>query len=166
MLMSESRSRRLELMFDVYDTDGSGTIEREDFVLRAQRRVSESGFEPGSMQARRLTNSYLAFFEGLVACCDLNGNGQVVRDEWVAVWDEMSRTVQEFEQLPVWGIALADAIWGFLAAGEDTVARTRLEAGHREPPFHALLDFFGERAALERVDFEAWWMQYLFADEV
>ena len=113
-----------------------------------------------------MTNSYLAFFEGLLACCDLNGNGQVVRDEWVAVWDELSRTVQAFGELPVWVVALADAIWAFLAAGEDTVVRARLEADNREPPFHALLDFFGERAALERADFETWWMRYLFADAV
>ncbi|MFT5686335.1 MAG: hypothetical protein ACI8RZ_007291 [Myxococcota bacterium] len=166
MIMSESRTRRLGLMFDIYDTDGSGAIERGDFALRAQRRVSEAGFEAGSIEARRLTNSYLAFYDGLAGSCDLNGNGQIVKDEWVAVWDELSRIVQTFEELPVWVVALADAIWTFLTAGEDTAERARLEAGHREPPFHALLQFFGERTALERADFEAWWMRYLFADEV
>ena len=165
MLMSESRIKRLG-MFDIYDTDGSGTIEREDFALRAARRVEEAGFAAGSIDARRMTTSYLAFYEGLAASCDLNGNGQVVRDEWIAVWDELSRIVQGFEELPAWVVALADAIWTFLAAGEDTAARARLEAGRREPPFHALLDFFGERTTLERADFEAWWMRYLFADEV
>ena len=164
MLMSESRARRLGLMFDIYDTDGSGTIEREDFVLRAARRVGEAGFAEGTIEARRLTTSYLAFFEGLSASCDLNGNGQIVRDEWVAVWDELSRTTDSFADLPAWVVALADAIWTFLAAGADTAARARLEAGNREPPFHALLEVFGERSALERGDFETWWMRYLFAD--
>ena len=166
MLMSESRVKRIGLMFDIYDTDGSGRIEREDFALRAGRRVGEAGFAADSTEARRMTNSYLAFFDGLQARCDLNGNGQVVRDEWIAVWDELSRTVQSFEELPVWVIALADAIWAFLEAGEGTAARARLEADHKEPPFHALLEFFGERTTLNRADFEVWWMRYLFADEV
>jgi hypothetical protein len=166
MMMSEDRIRRLELMFAIYDTDGSGSIEREDFVLRAARRVAEAGFEAGSVEARRMTNSYLAFYEGLAASCDLSGNGRVTREEWVAVWDELSRVVQTFDELPVWVIALADAIWTFLTAGEDTAERARLEAGHREPPFHALLEFFGERASLQRGDFEAWWMRYLFSDSL
>ena len=166
MLMSDSRVRRLGLMFDIYDTDGSGTIERGDFVLRAARRVSEAGFVAGTIEARRLTTSYLAFYEGLSASCDLNGNGQIVRDEWVAVWDELARTTDAFADLPAWVVALADAIWTFLSAGSDTAARERLEAGNREPPFHALLAVFGERSMLDRDDFEAWWMRYLFAEEL
>ena len=166
MLMSESRVRRLGLVFDIYDTDGSGTIERDDFVLRAERRVSEAGFAAGTIEARRLTTSYLAFFEGLSVSCDLNGNGQIVRDEWVAVWDELARTTDAFGDLPAWVLALTDAIWTFLAAGSDTAARARLEAGNREPPFHALLAFFDGRSMLERGDFEAWWMRYLFAEEL
>ena len=88
MMISDALRQRLSVLFDVCDTDGNGRLERCDVQERAQRRLDEARIAGSDERTEQITAAYLGFWEGLAAVCDLHDNGRVVRDEWLAAFQQ------------------------------------------------------------------------------
>jgi hypothetical protein len=169
MWMTDARRRRLSLLFAVYDSDGSLSLEREDFALRARVRARQAGVALDSARAWEINAFYLSFWDGIAARCDLTDSGRVTQEEWLATWEEIGRTITCYDDLPDWVVALADAIWRSLSddgAGMEAARLDALGEHLEEGPFQDLRRGFGTRARMGRPVFDAWWVRYLTDDSL
>ncbi|MEE1751931.1 EF-hand domain-containing protein [Streptomyces sp. SP18CS02] len=77
---------RSQSMFDLYDTDGNGRITLEDFQQRAARIVDQFP-QAAPHKAQAVRQQYAELWQELAEAADSDGDGQVTREEFVAVLD-------------------------------------------------------------------------------
>ena len=66
-MLTELQRRKLQLRFALLDTDGDGTLSREDFELVTLRICAAFGHLPGSPGYDRVLGAYLKLWERLCA---------------------------------------------------------------------------------------------------
>ncbi|MER5771558.1 EF-hand domain-containing protein [Streptomyces sp. NPDC001985] len=74
---------RVQLVFTLFDANGNGVLEAEDFTLMADRvRAAVPGAEPTAQEA--VAVAFRRYWETLVGELDTDGDGRVDFDEYVA----------------------------------------------------------------------------------
>lgn len=144
---------RIQLVFSLFDADGNGFLEPDDFELMGTRVVAAV---PGAGDAAKgaLLGSLRRYWTTLVTELDANGDGRISPEEFTACVlnpERFAETVDEFAR------ALSSV--GDLT-GEGFVARpdfiALMEAiGFRQPNIEALFDALGP-AQGDRVAVDAW----------
>ncbi|TDC27448.1 EF-hand domain-containing protein [Streptomyces sp. 8K308] len=132
---------RVKLVFSLFDVNGNGKLEAEDFDLMADR-VVEAASASDEAAKSTMRAAFRRYWETLEAELDADGDGRVSYEEYV-------RCVLSPERFDATIAAFADA----LAAlgdpdGEGLVERSRFMAlmvaiGFERPNIDALFDAFG-----------------------
>ncbi|GAA2213851.1 hypothetical protein GCM10009850_093140 [Nonomuraea monospora] len=78
------RLTRLRARFSLLDANGDGRLRAEDFALLAGRVCASLGADPNSAKALALAEGCRAYWEGLAAISDSDGDGIVTFQEYAA----------------------------------------------------------------------------------
>lgn len=139
--MHPQATRRAELVFSLFDANGNGVIEVDDFNLMANR-VAEAAAEAGEPAKSALRAAFARYWNTLAAELDADGDGRITREEFsgfVLTPARFGPTVAQFAQALA---ALGDPDGDGLVERPVFVALMRA-IGFREENVHALFDAFG-----------------------
>ena len=77
MTLTNLQQAKLKKLFDVYDYDGNGFVEREDYLGVIKNLASLKEWAPGTPEYMALQNAYLSLWEGLKDHADTDFDGKV-----------------------------------------------------------------------------------------
>ncbi|WP_340381043.1 EF-hand domain-containing protein [Streptomyces sp. SS7] len=89
---------RVELVFSLFDADGNGVLESEDFELMGKRVIAAVP-EAGDNAKSKMLDAFRRYGETLVRELDANGDGRISPEEFTAIVLDPQRfdaTVDEF----------------------------------------------------------------------
>lgn len=98
MPRSAFREAKLKRMFDVYDVDNNGYIERKDYETVIDNFAAARGLAPGSKEYEKLETAYLTVWEGLRSQADTNRDDLVSFDEMLAYNEDVMADPAKFEE--------------------------------------------------------------------
>ncbi|MFF7095517.1 EF-hand domain-containing protein [Streptomyces rubradiris] len=131
---------RVRLVFSLFDADGNGVLEADDFELMGTRVVAAVP-EAGDSARSRLLDAFRGYWQTLVRELDADGDGRVSPEEFTAIVLDPSRfdaTVDEFaDALAAIGDPDGD---GFVEHAHFTALMTAI--GFQRPNIDALFDAF------------------------
>ncbi|WP_026341403.1 EF-hand domain-containing protein [Actinomadura atramentaria] len=139
--MEQAALDRVRLIFTLFDADGSGSLEPEDFDLMADR-VAAAAVDSGEADKAAMTSAFRNYWTVLAAELDADGDGRI--------------TFEEFSACVLAPERFGDALTGFAEAlaalgdpdGDGLVERERFAAlmaaiGFEPANVDALFDAFG-----------------------
>ena len=85
-MLSNFQTKKLTRYFKVYDLDDDGQIGLSDFERVIENARILRGVKEGSDADDGLRVSYMAFWEAIRASADIDRDGAVNLDEWLAYW--------------------------------------------------------------------------------
>ncbi|CAK1583636.1 unnamed protein product [Parnassius mnemosyne] len=88
-MVSEFRRRKYLEVFKTFDSDASGTIEKKDVEKSAEMLAKQCKVDEAKQ--KEYLNTMLKIWDGLQSQADLNKDGHVTVDEWVALWDSYAK---------------------------------------------------------------------------
>lgn len=95
-MVSDFRKKKLLHVFkSFFDTDGSGNIEKDDFLMAIERITKTRGWKAGDDKYKFVEETLLKIWDGIQKVADENKDGQVSQDEWIAMWDKYSKNPSE-----------------------------------------------------------------------
>lgn len=131
---------RVQLVFSLFDADGNGVLESEDFELMGKRVVAAVP-EAGDIARRAMLGAFRRYWETLVRELDAGGDGRISAEEFTAVVlnpERFDATVDEFaDALATMGDPDGD---GFVERPHFTALMTAI--GFQRPNIDALFDAF------------------------
>ncbi|MEV0122134.1 EF-hand domain-containing protein [Streptomyces sp. NPDC050703] len=144
---------RVRLVFTLFDADGNGFIEAEDFELMAGR-VAEAVPEAADAKRSAMLAGFRAFWAALAGELDTNRDGRIDFEEFKAVVlapERFDAAIGEFAE----GLtALADPDGDGLI-DRPTFVKAMTAIGFAPPNIHALFDAL-EPTAADQVAVSAW----------
>lgn len=81
-MFSDFQKRKLTRYFQFYDIDKNGYIERDDYMLFAQRLAHVRNWHEGSIQYQMLVGRFHAEWDLLRSFADMSGDARISLDEW------------------------------------------------------------------------------------
>src|SRR6186713_33689 len=136
------QQRKLTRLFHVYDTNGNGFVEWDDFLGMIARISRGRGWPEGSPSRERLTETLKLQWSALLAGADPQGSGHVTLDGWLALWNAVLQAAYEDRVREV-----SELLWD--AMDRDGDGRiTRVES-------HLFFDAYGLSAAVADDAFDA-----------
>lgn len=94
-MLSEFRSKKIGYLFDAYDADKNGYIDRNDYLRFADNLAATGALQPGSKELERMKSETMALWNQIREHADTNRDERVTREEWLK-WqtslDDASRT--------------------------------------------------------------------------
>ena len=93
MVLSEFQKKKLSLAFNKYDISKDGVITLSDFEEIAQKVAQKLGVNSGSPEHDKITAAYRALWDGYFKPADVDGNNQVVLEEYI-------KACERFIELP------------------------------------------------------------------
>ena len=151
--MHPQAARRAELVFSLFDANGNGAIEVDDFNLMANR-VAEAAVESGEPAKSALRAAFARYWSTLAAELDENGDGRITAEEFsgfVLAPERFGPTIAQFAQALA---ALGDPDGDGLIERPVFVALMQA-IGFREENVHALFDAF-DPADGDRITVATW----------
>ncbi|KAG6454345.1 calexcitin-2-like [Manduca sexta] len=98
-MVSDFRKKKLLHVFTAFfDTNGSGTIDKKDFELAISRISQMRGWKAGDAKYKEVENALNQVWEGL-SKADTDNDGQVSKDEWIALWDNYSSNPADWQNV-------------------------------------------------------------------
>ncbi|MGV9348125.1 EF-hand domain-containing protein [Streptomyces spiralis] len=82
-MVSSEYERRIAARFAVFDQDGNGWIDREDFSAAAKSLLAEFGTTARSDKGQALYAGAEAFWQGMAGIADRDGDQRITREEFV-----------------------------------------------------------------------------------
>ncbi|XP_068617956.1 sarcoplasmic calcium-binding proteins II, V, VI, and VII-like [Battus philenor] len=90
-MISDYRKQKLLHLFNVFfDTDSSGSVEKNDFELAASNIAKARGWRVGGDKYKDILDSLLKIWDGLQNSADADKDGKVTAEEWVSMWENFS----------------------------------------------------------------------------
>ncbi|WP_421535067.1 EF-hand domain-containing protein [Pseudomonas marginalis] len=86
-MMTPFQTYKMTRLFNFYDMDGSGKLEKADSMRRAEKRMLISGWAPDSEQAQQLQAINMQHWAMLCRYADSDGDGKISLGEWLAAHD-------------------------------------------------------------------------------
>ncbi|CAG4942936.1 unnamed protein product [Parnassius apollo] len=87
-MVSQFRKQKLLHLFNIFfDTDSSGSVERNDFELAAENIGKLRGWKSSDVKYKETLNSLLKIWEGIQSVADADKDGKVTADEWLSMWE-------------------------------------------------------------------------------
>lgn len=80
--MSELLDRKLRHFFSLMDRDGSGTLERNDYLTAAENVNTSFGVTAESAPHNQIREAFVRFWEDIIKPMDTDGDGHVSFDEY------------------------------------------------------------------------------------
>ncbi len=82
-MVTSEYERRIAARFAVFDQDGNGYIDREDFSQAAKALLAEFGTAARSDRGQALYIGAEAFWQGMAGIADRDGDQRITREEFV-----------------------------------------------------------------------------------
>ncbi|MGY3202394.1 EF-hand domain-containing protein [Streptomyces sp. TE5632] len=82
-MVTSEYERRIAARFATFDQDGNGYIDREDFSGAAKVLLAEFGTRARSDKGQALYGGAEAFWQGMAAIADHDGDQRITREEFV-----------------------------------------------------------------------------------
>ena len=127
-MLTDLQKRKLTRFFNVWDADGDGVITTKDPEQVAQNLAGLQGLKPGSLKHKVFYGGFMRYQKDFLKAMDLDENGRVTLDEWLAYHEEMLQDEKKFRRTA-------------LMAMESVFALMDRDAGRRLPA----LDFTPEQ---------------------
>lgn len=90
-MVSDFRKKKLMYLFKIFfDADGSGVVSKKDFELSIQRIGKAKGWSEEDDMFKIAQKAMLEIWEGMQLKADLNRDGEISADEWIAMWEDFS----------------------------------------------------------------------------
>lgn len=90
--MSEFRKMKYLYLFHAFfDTNSSGSIDKEDFKVATQNIAKLRGWTPDDAKYKETEKVLKDIWEALEKVADSNKDGQISIVEWLAMWEEYSK---------------------------------------------------------------------------
>ncbi|QES48830.1 calcium-binding protein [Streptomyces venezuelae] len=80
---SAQYERKIAARFAIFDQDGNGYIDREDFSKAAREVMAEFGVTARSDKGQAVIHGAEAFWQGMAGIADVDGDQRVTRDEFI-----------------------------------------------------------------------------------
>lgn len=91
-MVSDFRKKKLLHVFHTFfDTNKSGSIDKNDFDLAIEKVANLRGASSGDAKFKEIQESMLKIWEGLQKRGDADNDGQVSVDEWISMCDEYAK---------------------------------------------------------------------------
>ncbi|CAH0401069.1 unnamed protein product [Chilo suppressalis] len=91
-MVSDFRKKKLLHVFTAFfDTNKSGSIDKKDFELAAEKIAKLRGWKEGDAPYKKVQESLTAIWNGLQSGADADKDGQVSVDEWNTMWENFSK---------------------------------------------------------------------------
>ncbi|CRY56488.1 MULTISPECIES: EF-hand domain-containing protein [Yersinia] len=101
-MLTQFQIKKLTKIFNCYDFDNSGFLEKYDFTRRSERRYEIAGWDPNSAQAKELESLNMQHWEAFSHYADSNSDGKITLKEWLAVFDsQISGKPVAFDSFPL-----------------------------------------------------------------
>jgi Ca2+-binding EF-hand superfamily protein len=94
--LTELQQRKLTRRFELFDADGNGFIERADCEEIARNLCAEYDPEMRTAAGHKVYSAYLNLWEQVMVPMDINGDGKVSRDEFMASVGQQTKTPEEY----------------------------------------------------------------------
>ncbi|XP_013148035.1 PREDICTED: calcineurin subunit B-like [Papilio polytes] len=99
-MVSDFRRIKLMYMFKVLDKDGNGTIEKKDFEMACCFVVCRAHSKHRELKQGDVADEcFDMVWDALQKVGDANSDGQVNAEEWVAMWDTVSKSAADQDWL-------------------------------------------------------------------
>ncbi|XP_049876440.1 calexcitin-2-like [Pectinophora gossypiella] len=97
-MVSDFRKKKLLHVFQAFfDTDKSGSIDKNDFDLAAEKIAKLRGWSAGDAKFKEVQESLNKIWESLQKRGDADNDGKVSADEWVAMCDDYAKNPSAVE---------------------------------------------------------------------
>ncbi|MEO0560654.1 MAG: hypothetical protein AAF125_00970, partial [Chloroflexota bacterium] len=83
-MLSDLQKRKLTRHFEFYDIDSNGYIERDDYILFAERLARVRGWPVGTARYEMIVGRFLAEWEVLRSFADEGNDHRISLEEWYA----------------------------------------------------------------------------------
>ncbi|MFB0619329.1 EF-hand domain-containing protein [Streptomyces sp. AGS-58] len=144
---------RVKLVFSLFDADGNGVLESDDFELMGKRVIAAVP-EAGDGVKDKMLDAFRRYWETLVRELDADGDGRISPEEFTAVVlapERFDATVDDFaDALAAMGDPDGD---GLVERAHFTALMTAI--GFQRPNIDALFDAF-EPVAEDRIPTVTW----------
>ncbi len=88
-MLTDFQKRKLTRYFSFYDADDNGYIEKEDYLLFAERLARARGWAEGTTGYEIIVGRFLADWQVLASFSDMDGDCSVTLEEWFAYHDHI-----------------------------------------------------------------------------
>lgn len=96
-MLAELQKRKWTRQFHVYDADGNGVVEQNDFEEIFQNLAKARNLTPGTPEHERLHGKFMEDWEYLRKDADTNNNGKVELEEWLEHCDRSINTADRYQ---------------------------------------------------------------------
>ncbi|XP_034834414.1 sarcoplasmic calcium-binding proteins II, V, VI, and VII-like [Maniola hyperantus] len=91
-MVSDFRKKKLLHVFNsFFDRNASGSIDKSDFDLATENISKMRGWSAGDAKYKEVQSTLLKIWEGLQSRADVDKDGQISEDEWIAMWEEYAK---------------------------------------------------------------------------
>src|SRR5689334_23090657 len=96
-MLSEMQKKKLNLTFDMLDTNKNGVLERQDFILRGEQVAALRGLKAGSPKYATMIADKEADWSRLKESVKSKAS-HITREEWLAHYEAVLSDPKEFEK--------------------------------------------------------------------
>ena len=114
-MLSELQTKKWTRLFQVYDADSNGVVEREDFEAIFQNVATARKLTPGSPQYETIHAKFMEDWTHLQKDADRNNNGRIELSEWLEHGDRRINSQQMYQTV----IDIANQIFELLDLNGD-----------------------------------------------
>ncbi|CAH2044335.1 unnamed protein product, partial [Iphiclides podalirius] len=168
-MVSEFRRKKYMEVFNSFDRDSSGTIEKKDFEIAAEEIAKANG-KVDEGKRKEYLSTLLKIWEGIASQADSNKDGHVSAEEWVALWDAYAKNPSAAQE---WQSVYCKFTFQLLDTGGDGTIDSgefvkAYEAwGFKRNGAEALFEkMSGGKPAISWAEFQVLWKEYFAADDV
>ncbi|XP_013148139.1 PREDICTED: calexcitin-2-like [Papilio polytes] len=167
-MVSDFRRKKLMFMFKFLDKDGSGTIEKKDFLLAAEHAAKQRGWAEGSDLYKECFDTVEMVWDALEKVGDANSDGQVSADEWVTMWDTISKSAADRDWLNKYCkfvFKMQDLNGDGFIDSDDFVAASTKSGNTKENALEAFQKLSQGKSQITLTDFQKLWDEYFITED-
>jgi Ca2+-binding EF-hand superfamily protein len=98
-MLSELRTRKFTALFACFDFDKNGLLEKSDYEQFAQNLATAYDLAPGTAQYAVMHAETMALWDFIQSVADKSGDQQILPEEFIAAYAEMTNDEETFRQL-------------------------------------------------------------------
>ncbi|XP_053387366.1 calexcitin-2-like [Mercenaria mercenaria] len=169
------QKKKFEKVFSMlYDSNGDGVIEKEDFDILLGKIQSILGWEKNSPKYKNAESTLQLVWDGLVKVADFDSDAKITIVEWETMWGGCIEEVKK-GQFPDWQKKYMDFMFDVNdKSGDDCIDQseytTFMKHFIKESECKAAFDKIsaggqGQSNGITRDDFAKLWKEYLTSDD-
>ncbi|KPJ08054.1 Calexcitin-2 [Papilio machaon] len=170
-MVSDFRRKKLMYMFKVLDKDGNGIIEKKDFEMSccfgacrahaAQQREMKQGDST-------YDECFEIVWDALQKVGDSNSDGQVSAEEWVTMWDTVSKSAADRDWLDKYCkfiFKMQDLNGDGFIDSDDFVAANIKSGTSKEEAWAAFQKLSQGKPKISMTEFQKLWYDFFISDD-